>query len=99
MTSSFVTPNASTAATDIFPVVSVPVLSKRTAFMRPASSRYLPLLKRIPRLAPAPIAAIAAEGVARRIPQGHETIMTVIVFSRLPVAMSIRAATKRVSGV
>ncbi|OPY65528.1 MAG: hypothetical protein A4E57_03163 [Syntrophorhabdaceae bacterium PtaU1.Bin034] len=99
-TSSLVTPSAVTIALTLgFPSVRVPVLSKRTTSVRPASSRKAPPLTRIPALAARPMVATIAVGVARINAQGHPTISTAMARLSSPVAHQVRAALARIAGV
>ena len=58
------------------PYVSVPVLSKTTAFTCPAFSNAAAFLNHTPRCTTTPIPAIIAAGVAKPKAQGHATTKT-----------------------
>ncbi len=63
-----------------FPRVIVPVLSSATIRIRPASSKAVPVLKRIPFFAPLPIPTMMATGVARPSAHGQLTTRTAIAW-------------------
>ena len=67
------------AATEGWPTVSVPVLSKTTVSMRYADSSASPLLMSMPLLAPTPVPTAMAVGVARPSAQGQATTSTAIM--------------------
>src|SRR5258708_39650681 len=69
-------PGAQTLATEGFPIVKVPVLSKTTAVMLPAFSNATPSRIKMPLWAATLEAAMMAAGVAKPIAQGQATINT-----------------------
>jgi len=71
-----VMPVAATSVTSGFPLVRVPVLSKRMAVSFSGVSRASPLFIRIPSSAPRPIPTVTAVGVARPSAQGQAMTRT-----------------------
>ena len=72
MSCSSLTPSAGmTSVTLGSPEVMVPVLSRATMSILPASSREAAVLKRMPFLAPMPLPTMMATGVARPSAQGQ----------------------------
>ena len=80
-TPSSVMPSTTTSVTSGSPLVSVPVLSRTTAWMRAEVSRAIAFLNRIPRFAPRPVPTMIAVGVARPSASGQVITTTVIAYS------------------
>ncbi len=91
--------NGTTFVTCRSPRVRVPVLSKTTVSIFEQASRYSPPRIRTPRLAPAPIAASTADGVASRRAQGQATMRSEIDRCRSPVASRTTPAAASITGV
>ena len=77
---------ACTDATDICPVVTVPVLSSTMVSMRRVDSRICGPLIRIPSWAPRPVPTSSAVGVARPSAHGHAMISTATAAVKAAVA-------------
>ena len=72
--------------TDIWPVVTVPVLSSTTVSMRRVDSSTCGPLIRMPSWAPRPVPTSSAVGVARPSAHGHAMISTATAAVKAAVA-------------